>query len=171
MHLLKSGLVSFKDESARPVVLLIALVLSAGCASERILTNSPDFRAVDGKHFTLLKECYIFREVRERHKYPFVGFNSLTPGIGIPGFPRNAKEFVGKRVNSVEILGVLPKGTTFTVVQLRQVSGFENTVTSFDIAPDGALGKKWPVLDGIWLTNDGTSPVTFFAEIVEQLGQ
>jgi hypothetical protein len=149
---------------------LSALLISTGCASEKILTNSPDFTAVAGRKYVILKECYIYRDVGEHPKYPVVAFYSETPGVGTPSFPKNAQNFVDKRVDGVEILGILPKGTSFTAVTLRQVSTFENTLTSFDISPDGDLGRKWPILDGLWLTNDRTKPISFYSEIVGEVG-
>jgi hypothetical protein len=136
-------------------------------ASEKIFKDSPEFRAVEGKYFVLIKECYVFRYIGENNKYPFVGFVSGTE-IGIPGFPNDAKDFVGKQVNDVEILGVLPQGTEFTVVQWRRVSKDGASLTRFDISPVGSLQKKWGILDGFWLTDEHTEKVPFYSEIVRE---
>lgn len=136
-------------------------------ASEKIFKDSPEFRAVEGKCFVLLKECYVFRYIGEDNKYPFVGFVSEHP-TGIPGFPKDARNFVGKQVNDIKILGVLPKGTEFTVVQWRQVRQDAAALTRFDISPAGSLQKKWGTLDGFWLTGENTEKVPFNSEIVRE---
>jgi hypothetical protein len=136
-------------------------------ASEKIFKDSPEFRAVEGKCFVLLKECYVFRYLGEDNKYPCVGFVAGTP-IGIPGFPDDARNFVGKKVNDIEILGVLPKGTEFTVVQWRQVRQDAAALTGFDISPVGSLQKKWGILDGFWLTDERTEKGSFYSELVRE---
>jgi hypothetical protein len=103
----------------------------------------------------------------EDNKYSFVGFVSETP-IGIPDFPKDARNFVGKRVDDIEILGVLPPGTEFTVVQWRRVSTDGASLTRFDISPVGSLQKKWGILDGFWLTDEHTEEIPFYSEIVRE---
>jgi len=114
--------------------------------SETIINDSPEFRAVEGKSFVVLKECYVVRCIGEKDTYPFV-----VTEHGMPGFPDDPRKYVGKRLNDIKILGVLPKETVFTVVQRRRVRNEDGTQTRFDIAPVGSLQKKWRILDGLLL--------------------
>jgi len=151
-------------------VLLVALISVSfcGCKSVEILNEQPAFLAVKDHDYVLRKDCYIFDEVYGKSTYPFIGFHSTTPGVGIPGFPKNPEDWMGKRRDDIYILAHLPAGTVFRVVQLRKVVTFESQIVRFDIGIVGAGGERWPILDGLWLTDSRQHNVTFHSEIVEQ---
>jgi len=151
------------------LVLNLILVSIYGCKSVEILDEQPAFLAVKNHEYALKKECYIFEEMYEKSTYPFIGFHSTTPGVGIPGFPRNPGDWIGKRRDDIYISALLPAGTVFRVVQLRKVVAFEGQIVRFDVRIVGANGEPGPILDGLWLTDSRQDVVTFHSEIVEQV--
>jgi hypothetical protein len=150
---------------------LLALFLCAGCASIVQSTDHPDFLAVKDGRFVLLVDGYVYEDLEQPKRlraYPQVGFPPRTPGVrGLSYFPERPQDWIGKERNRVRFLAVIPAGTTFTVAQHR----IENHPTMgplhhFDIAPEGLLAQRWPLLDGFWLTQTMTDRIRFRPEIV-----
>ncbi len=153
-------------------VVLIAIAFTSGCETTQLLSTSDvELRDMKNSRFKLKHECYVFEPLDAHYKYPLVGFRSLAPGVGGGGiFPEHPRDWIGKRYDSIRILGILPQGTVFTVVQLRRVTApIIGVMTRFDISIEGDASKTWPILDGLWLTNAKAPPVTFYPQIVEAL--
>ena len=53
---------------------------------------------------------------------------------------------------SIRILDVIPAGMVFTVVHYRiEKAPMLGEMPRFDIALEGPLSQRWPLLDGFWL--------------------
>ena len=90
----------------------------------------------------------------------------LAPGVGSRRFPKNPNEWIGKRYNTIKILDVIPAGTVFTVVQHRiEKHPAIGVLHHFDIALEGPLAQRWPLLDGFWLAPRGER-IRFHSEVV-----
>ena len=152
-------------------LVLITTIFTSGCeTTEVILASDVELREIKDSRFKLKHECYVYEVLDSHLKYPRVGFPRMAPGVGVPGFPEHPRDWIGKRYGSIRILGILPQGTTFKVVQLRRVTSPEIGVEArFDIAVEGDVAKQWPILDGLWLADHETSRVTFHPQIVEVL--
>jgi hypothetical protein len=151
-------------------IMLLGMLLAAGCARDKIATNDPDFLAVKEGKFTFLIECYVFEERNDRSPVPWVGFPTVARGVGSRRFPENPREWIGKEYDTIKILDVIPKGTAFTVVRHR----IENAPTMgklhhWDIAVEGPLAQRWPLLDGYALMNKRNERIQFHSQVVAKL--
>jgi hypothetical protein len=141
-----------------------------GCVSVKQSTDHPDFLAAKEGKFVFLVGAYVYDELSEPkqlREFPWVGFAPKTPGVGLSYFPDNPRDWIGKKKGPVRILDVIPAGTTFKVVQHR----FENHPTMgiqnyFDIAVEGPLAEKWPLLNGFWLIRSRLEGISFRGEAV-----
>lgn len=134
-----------------------------GCAIERVVEapEDPALQSMQGKQFILKLDCYVFHYTDKRRKYPFIGPLTRAPSTHVPGLPFAANpRDIGKDLGDEFILGIIPKGTKFHVVNLTYTKKHEigRTASFLIVLDDETLAGRWPVLDGFWITNNNMRP-------------
>ena len=149
---------------------LSILLLVTGCVHTSVATDNPDFLAMRGEKFALSIDAYVYEELQDRHPLPLIGFPPFGQGLGSPRFPKNPREWIGKRYGSIRILDFIPQGTTFTVVQHRiRRNPTMGTFNHLIVRLDGPLGERWPMLDAYSLTPQLEDRIRFYPDLVEKL--
>ena len=92
----------------------IIIMLMAGCRTSLTYTDVSDqapYKELIGKHYVVLKDCY------------FVSLTGCTePTIrlcGVNGLPQELdKNRIGDKINNIEIVGVVPRNSKFTLMKI-----------------------------------------------------
>jgi hypothetical protein len=155
----------------RALWLSAALIFCASCAAPKVAyaPDTPELMALKAKRFTLKVDCYVFRYIDERKGPPHIGPISNDPKLHVPGIPTTVdRSILGKRKDDYVFLGIVPKGTRFTVKALRYETTFEmGTIPMFEIALDGQGRDYWPVLNAAWLTDARSGTVRIEPDAAE----
>ena len=116
----------------RSAIILTAIpmaLLLQGCASDRDISSQSPYSELVGKKFVLLRDCYIVRTMSDHSQ---IGVDSATRG-GYAYMPKEVSpQFIHRRVDQdVEIAGILPKGSVFTIVGCEERRSPENDFKMF----------------------------------------
>jgi hypothetical protein len=107
---------------------LIALtMLVTACGKTISVAGNPPYSAMLGKEYILQRDCYVFRWLDEKKALELTPTGLDTRGSeGIP--PQESIDFglIGKRVDRIEIVDVLPKNTVVKVVDVKHAIYFED---------------------------------------------
>src|ERR1700679_63330 len=111
----------------RLIIILAAIsiaLLFQGCVerTEDVSLQSP-YSELMNKKFILHQDCYIYKYLDDRKRL-FVGNYSRD----YSELPKEvSSQFLGKQFNSVIIVGIVPKGSVFTIVRLEIAYTFESS--------------------------------------------
>ncbi len=115
---------------ARLIILSLALACS-GCSITKNISNQPPYNQCIGKKFILKEDMYIFK-----FHGSFQGAIA-RPNNGMMGLPRyvNKKyledDHFGKNNHYLTILGIVPKGSIFTIITVINRRTFEGAYVDF----------------------------------------
>ena len=109
---------------------MLVLLFGVGCKSEQYLLDDPYL----GRQYILLENCYIFERIGSSEaKYPLIGCNFPFPGR-LTYLPDEVSiDNVGKVFGSAKIVGVVFKGTEFSVVGSRVYTKMTNRLRFYEI--------------------------------------
>lgn len=138
----------------KPVVvgaLLLLVSLAEGCRPRVAYLNDLEpYSGLIGRRFALKQDCCVVVMAGN----PFIVCLNPPPHT-LRGLPQTIRpETVNTKIDSrTTILGFVPKQTVFRVTAIRNERTFESSRYIYEIALEGALADKWPVLDADWVTH------------------
>ena len=129
------------------------VLLFQGCSGriENVSSQSP-YSELMGKKFILQQDFFIFNFLDDQQR-KLVGNSSRCSAL-----PKEvSSQFIGKRFNSVVIVGIVPKGLAFTVVRLQVErtieSSYRDVMASFE-----APSLRGQIFDVTFLTKEKKPP-------------
>lgn len=135
------------------LALLLQLIL-VGCARHHLqydIVHQNERKAV----YTLKESCYVIMFHRVKSQKPQIAGVLPIPGMTFQGLPKNVSESnVGNKYGDINIIGIIPKGTEFTIEMIKTETSFEiGTTRSPIIRIMGVFHKQWPLLDAEWISD------------------
>ena len=141
---------------------LAACALLTACVHYEDISNREPYSAMVGSRFELKQDCYVFRYHSRKQLYVINPSRDDT-------LPRPVDRiYVGKSDEKGEIVGIVGKGTLFTIVgcedERRPESTYIDYKASFKITPFDN-----EVLDVVFLTDLTQKPPKFLEEMVQEV--
>lgn len=148
--------------------LIICTVGLSGCSKIVYLNEVEPYSDMLNKRYKLVADCFIVQDLKKKYrsKYPQIICNVSVPGIGNSMFPRFASpNDIGKTYADLEVLEILPKGSTFVLKSVREERTVEMRLVYFEVLFDDQNHRSIGPLDAISIL-DGFSPPYDFHEAV-----
>lgn len=166
----------------RPTTWIAALLIAslawlAGCDRLKVQSypkNLDPERTLVGRTFETVRDAYIFRWRNYQPPLPAFTTRPPSPGLGLPELPATVDtRFIDQKYETVIILGVLPKGTRFRVVDVRRISPEDHRYDIYEVEVLDPLLSAFPRLDAFWITDNRVDrdaiPSSFAAEFVKEV--
>jgi len=135
--------------------LFVATFLFQGCTSIKDLSSQSPYAEWMGRQYVLEQDCYVFK-VNDNPSVPFVGRDLYRLPADV------APQFVDEHSNEDKILGILQKGSKFTIVGIHEVRNIEGVVRDFEATFDEKTGRfHGAVLNVRFLTDWTKIPPVF----------
>ncbi len=129
------------------MVLALLLVSCSWLPQKTVYLNQDKFyKDFIGKKYILIKDCYVFKVVSDSSfKYPMIACPDTYRWLPSPV----NQGLIGKTYNNSDnILGVITKGSQFSIFSIKEYSNFETSRVVFELKfEDNNINVKWPVLE------------------------
>jgi hypothetical protein len=137
------------------LVLFAVLFLCGGCTTITDLSSQSPYAEWMGRQFVLVQDCYVFKfKDDKRTLYVGRGINLMPPDV--------APQFVNKQFNGMTLLGILKRGSKFTIVGCYEERDIEDVIRNFEATLNEKTGEfRGAILNVAFLTDLTKNPPVF----------